>query len=207
MSKTVYLNTPLSADDVNALELDDVVFLSGTAFTMMYPSHFTQVMDLLDRGSEPPFPLRNNAIYHTGTIFCRKDDGTYDFRAIGTTTSSKFNAFMPEFIRKTGIRAVIGKGGLDEHTLAAMKECGCVYLSAVCGCTSIYTPGVEALEREFWPQPSWADNLLQLKLNQLGPLFVTMDCKGGSIFSQITDQAQKNLPEVYNCLRLLSPQI
>ena len=202
MAKTVYLSTPLSADDVNALELDDIVYLSGTAFTMMYPSHFTRVTELIDQGLEPPFTLSGNAIYHTGTIFRRNADGTYDFRAIGTTTSSKFNAYMPDFIRKTGIRAVIGKGGLDEATLAAMKECGCVYLSAVGGCPSIYTPGVQALEHEFWPQPSWADNLLQLRLNQLGPLFVAMDCKGNSIFSEITRQAQENLPNVYRYLHL-----
>lgn len=202
MAKTVYLSTPLSEDDVISLELDDIVYLSGTAFTMMYPFHFTRVMDLINHGQEPPFSLPGNAIYHTGTIFRRKGDGTYDFRAIGTTTSSKFNAFMPDFIRKTGIRAVIGKGGLDEHTLAAMKECGCVYLSAVGGCTSIYTPGVEALEQEFWPQSSWADNLLQLKLNRLGPLFVSMDCKGNSIFSQIDGQTQKNLPDVYHYLHI-----
>lgn len=202
MSKTVYLHTPISEADVAALELDDIVYLSGTAFTMMYPNHFTRVLDLIGQGLEPPFPLKDGAIYHTGTIFRKNPEGGYDFRAIGTTTSSKFNAYMPVFIRKTGIRAVIGKGGLDEHSLAAMKECGCVYLSAVGGCSSIYTPGIEALEQEFWPQPSWADNLLQLRLNALGPLFVTMDCNGGSVFSNTNRNAQRNLPAVYRHLNL-----
>ena len=99
MAKTVYLTTPLKKEDIEALEIDDVVYISGDLYTMMYADHFTRIMDMIDAGEKPPMELEGAAIYNTGTIFRRMEDGTYDFRAIGTTTSSKFNPYTPDFIR------------------------------------------------------------------------------------------------------------
>ena len=153
MARTVYLKTPLTEEDVRGLQLDDVVYLTGDAYTMMYIDHFTRLTGMIKAGEPLPMELKGNVIYNTGTIFRREEDGTYDFRAIGATTSSKFNAYTPEFIRLSGVRAVIGKGGMDRNVLDAMQECGCVYLAIVGGCSAIYTPHVE-LKREFWPTTS-----------------------------------------------------
>ena len=146
MARTVYLKTPLTEEEVRGLQLDDVVYLTGDAYTMMYIDHFTRLTGMIKAGEPLPMELKGNVIYNTGTIFRREEDGTYDFRAIGATTSSKFNAYTPEFIRLSGVRAVIGKGGMDRNVLDAMQECGCVYLAIVGGCSAIYTPpcGVEA---------------------------------------------------------------
>ena len=199
MARTVYLKTPLTEEDVRGLQLDDVVYLTGDAYTMMYIDHFTRLTGMIKAGEPLPMELKGNVIYNTGTIFRREEDGTYDFRAIGATTSSKFNAYTPEFIRLSGVRAVIGKGGMDRNVLDAMQECGCVYLAIVGGCSAIYTPHVE-LKREFWPQKSWADNQLQLRLDAFGPLFVAMDANGNSIYEQCGDTAQENLPAIYEML-------
>ncbi len=199
MSKTVYLTTPLTEEAVRGLELDDVVYLSGEAYTMMYPQHFTRITGMVKAGRPLPMELSGRAIYNTGTIFRRRTDGSYDFRAIGATTSSKFNAYTPEFLRLTGVRAVIGKGGMDRATLEAMEACGCVYLAVVGGCSAIYTPSVE-IEGEYWPQPSWADNQLKLRLDRFGPLFVAMDAKGNSTYEASAGAARARLPEIYRKL-------
>lgn len=203
MPKTVYLKMPLTEEDVRSLKLDDIVYLSGDAYTMMYLDHFSRLINMIKAGEPLPMELKGNAIYNTGTIFRRNEDGTYDFRAIGTTTSSKFNADTPEFIRLSGIRAVIGKGGMDQNVLEAMKECGCVYLAAVGGCSAIYTPHVE-IEREYWPQRSWADNQLKLRLTDFGPLFVGMDAHGNSIYENCANYAQENLSAIYEKLGIQS---
>ena len=93
---TVYLTTPLKKEDIEKLELDDVVYISGDLYTMMYADHFTRIMDMIDAGEKLPMELEGGVIYNTGTIFRRNDDGTYDFRAIGTTTSSKFNPYTAD---------------------------------------------------------------------------------------------------------------
>lgn len=51
MGKTVYLHTPLDVEQIRALELDDVVYLSGTVYAMMFDSHFERLMEPIRRGA------------------------------------------------------------------------------------------------------------------------------------------------------------
>lgn len=199
MARTVYLKTPLTEEDVRGLQLDDVVYLTGDAYTMMYIDHFTRLTGMIKAGEPLPMELKGNVIYNTGTIFRREEDGTYDFRAIGATTSSKFNAYTPEFIRLSGVRAVIGKGGMDRNVLDAMQECGCVYLAIVGGCSAIYTPHVE-LKREFWPQKSWAGQPAPAQTGRLRPPLRAMGCQWEQHLEQCGDTAQENLPAIYEKL-------
>ena len=100
------------------------------------------------------------------------------------------------------MRAVLGKGGMDKNTLDAMRECGCVYLALVGGCSAIYTCKVDRLEREYWPETcrSWADTLLKLNVTNYGPMFVSMDAHGNSIYESIGDRAEENRGEIYKKL-------
>lgn len=202
MGKTVYLNTPIEADQIRQLELDDVVYLSGTVYVMMFDNQFEKLMEPIRRGEPSPLDLDGGVIYHTGTIYHKKEDGTYDFRAIGATTSMKFNRQTPEIIRKTGVRVIIGKGGMNREVLSAMEECGCVYLSVVGGCSAIYTPHVQDITKEIWPQKSWSKNVLELKLDQFGPMFVAMDAHGNSVFEKVGNAAETNRGEIYRKLRI-----
>ena len=200
MSKTVYLTTPLKAEDIMDLEIDDVVYLTGDLYTMMYADHFTTIMDRIDRGEELPMDLEGGVIYHTGTIFKRKEDGTYDFRGVGATTSSKFNPYTADLILKAGVRAVIGKGGMDQRTLDVLQQAGCVYLAVAGGCSAIYTEKVVRLEKEYWPHKSWADNMLKLNVQAYGPLFVSMDAHGNSLYKDAENTARENRPAIYRKL-------
>lgn len=202
MGKTVYLKTPLDIEEIRRLELDDIVYLSGTIYIMMFDSQFEKLMEPIRRGESSPLDLDGGVIYHTGTIYRKKEDGTYDFRAIGATTSMKFNAQTPEIISKTGVRAIIGKGGMDRNVLEAMQKYGCVYLSVVGGCSAIYTPHVTDIVREIWPQKSWSKNVLEIKADQYGPLFVAMDANGNSIFEKVGNAAEENKNEIYKRLQI-----
>lgn len=200
MTRTVRLSTPISEKDVRGLQLDDVVYLSGEAHSMLYDDHYTYIMDRMKAGEPVPMNLRGGVIYNTGTIYLKRADGSYDLRALGTTTSSKFNAYTPCFIRSTGIRAVLGKGGMDKDTLEAMKECGCVYLALAGGCSAVYTPAIEMVS-DYWPELTPVDNQrLGFRLNGFGPLLVAMDTHGNSIFEQCTKFVEKNRQAIYSCL-------
>ncbi len=205
MSKTVYLTTPLTEEAVRSLSLDDTVYLSGELICMLYPFHFTKAIDLLKKGEKTPFPLVDgSAVYHCPAGFRKNADGTFDLRFVGSTTSSKFNAWTPEFLKLSGVRAVIGKGGMDTGVLSALKEHGGVYLAVAGGCSAIYTTGVESLEAEYWPQPSWADNVIRLRIKNFGPLTVAMDAHGHSIYEESGSAAQDNLPSIYEKLGIQS---
>ena len=51
-------------------------------------------------------------------------------KAAGPTTSIREEPYQADVIKRYGVRAVIGKGGMGPKTLAALKEFGAVYLNA-----------------------------------------------------------------------------
>lgn len=198
--RELHLNIPLSEEVVRDLRVDDVVYLNGTATALFYDDHFQVIMDKIKAGEELPMELKDGVGYHTGAIYVKHGEGEYDMLAIGSTTSAKFNALTPEFIRLTGIRAFIGKGGMDAATLEAMEECGCVYLAASGGCSSFYAPKVK-ITGEYWPEltPVW-NQRLRFELTECGPFFVGMDAHGNSIYDQCEEETRKNMAAIYGKL-------
>ncbi len=190
MGKTVSLTTPISEDDVRALHLDDEVFLTGTIFSVPYPWQLAKIISMAKNHDKLPMNLENAPIIHGPTSYKKQGDKC-EIRFIGVTTSSKLNQYSPEMIEIFHSRCIIGKGGMDRATLAAMKEYGCVYLAIPGGCAPLYTPSVQAV-REHWPQPSWEENVLEISVSRLGPMLVAMDSHGESIYekqAQIVAQA------------------
>lgn len=201
--RIVHLNIPISEEDVRSLRLDDVVYLTGTASTLFYDDHYRVIMEKIKAGESLPMQLAGGVVYHTGALYVKKPDGSYDVLAVGSTTSSKFNALTPEFIELTGVRAIIGKGGMDRATLEAMKKYGCVYLAASGGCSSIYAPKV-TLAGEYWPELTPAYNQrLRLELNEFGPLLVAMDAHGSSIYEQCAQEIEQQVDAIYKRLNIV----
>ena len=49
--------------------------------------------------------------------------------------------YQGEIIRRFGIRAVMGKGGMEKKTLDALQKHGAVYLNAIGGAAQYYAAG------------------------------------------------------------------
>ena len=124
------LNTPISEKDVLALKLGDRVSLSGTVVTARDRAH----RYLLNRPETEtlPFQLTDGVIYHCGPLV-RQDRTCFEVVSAGPTTSARMNPYTPKLLERYHPRAIIGKGGMDEDVLAALKQFGAVYLSAVGG--------------------------------------------------------------------------
>ncbi len=201
MGRTVHLTTPITEEQIRNLRLDEEVYITGEAYCMMYVDHYTLFMDKMRKGEPLPMDLKGGILYNTGAIW-RHVDGERKLYALCATSSNKFNAYTPEFIRLSGIRAVIGKGGMDDGTLAAMKEYGCVYLSISGGCCAIYTPHAKIVD-EYEPKIPPTDNQrLKYEFKDFGPLFVAMDAHGNSIYKDCANFAEKARPEIYEKLNI-----
>ena len=88
----------------------------------------------------------------------------------------------------------------DQATLDAMAERGCVYLAIVGGCSAVHTPAAKIVD-DYWPELMPTDNQrLKFELREFGPLYVAMDAKGNSIYTQCADNAQIHKPEIYEKL-------
>ena len=95
---------------------------------------------------DPPVDLRGAALYHCGPVVKKDGDG-WTVTAAGPTTSIREEPYQGDIIRRYGVRAVIGKGGMGGKTLAAMKETGAVYLNAIGGAAQFYARTIDARGR------------------------------------------------------------
>lgn len=118
---------------------------------------------------------------------------------IGTTTSIRMDRFPPDLIAKYGVRALIGKGGLYEGSLEAMKKYGAVYLAIVGGAAALETQQIEEVEAVYW-EHLHPEALYQFRVKDFGPLTVAMDSHGKNLYFDVRDEAQRRLPEIYSNL-------
>jgi fumarate hydratase class I len=115
--------------------------------------------------------LRGGAIYHCGPVV-GKGNGKWKFLAAGPTTSIREEPYQSQVIKHFGLKAVIGKGGMGEKTLASCKENKAVYLHAVGGAASLIAYSVKEVldvyKIEFGiPEAIWMYTKLSLEYQKL----------------------------------------
>lgn len=170
---------PLSEADVRQLKVGDVVMLSGPMFTGRDALH----KYLMTHDS--PVDLNGAVIYHCGPVMLKDEDGTWHVKAAGPTTSIREEPYQADILRKFGVRAVIGKGGMGRKTLEGLHEVGAVYLNAIGGAAQFYADkitkvtGVDFLEEFGVPEAMW-----HLEAKEFVAV-VTMDSHGGSLHADV----------------------
>ncbi|KUO39733.1 MAG: fumarate hydratase [Hadesarchaea archaeon DG-33-1] len=194
-----HLKTPISKADVRKLRAGDVVFLSGTMFTARDQAH-KRALELHKKGEKLPIEMEGLAVFHCGPIVRKVGEG-WQMVAAGPTTSTRMNALQPDFIREFNVRAVIGKGGMDERTAEAMKEHGCVYLAYTGGCAVLASKGVKRISAVQWYDLGMPEAMWVLEVEEFGPLVVSIDARGKSLYRDVQKQVEVNLPKIYEKLR------
>ena len=130
------LRYPFDERQVRALKAGDAVEISGMVHTGRDKFH-----KFFADGGKIPVDFRDGALYHCGPVCVKAGDG-WRVVSAGPTTSVRENPYEPAFIASSGVRVIIGKGGMDAATLAAMKRHGCVYVQAVGGAGALYAASV-----------------------------------------------------------------
>ncbi len=187
------LASPFNDAVVRSLKLGDTVFISGPVVTSRDEAHI-RALELAKEGKDTPRQLDGCVLYHCGPIMKKTGNG-WKVVAAGPTTSARMNSLEPEMIRTFGIRAVIGKGGMDSATAEAMKECGCVYLAATGGAAVSLAEGLGRCTGVEWLDLGMAEALWSFDTERLGPLIVAIDAEGNSLY----DEVRRNLVRDARC--------
>lgn len=181
----IELNTPLSEEEVSDLSAGDVVYISGTIFTARDRAHSR----ILEKGA--PYDLKGSVIFHAGPIIKmndfsgdEKDKLDAKMIAVGPTTSTRMNPFQAQVIDK-GVKAIIGKGGMDENTSKALIRNNAVYLAAVGGCAALYVNSIKKIKNAHWLDLGVPEAIWELEVEKFGPLVVAMDSKGANLYEDI----------------------
>lgn len=185
--REVHLTTPLSEADVRQLKVGDIVLLSGPLFTGRDALH--KYLSTHDS----PIDLHGQVIYHCGPVMMKNADGGWRVTAAGPTTSIREEPYQADILRKFGVRAVIGKGGMGSKTLAGLQEVGAVYLNAIGGAAQFYAKaitgvnGVDFLDEFGVPEAMW-----HLTVKDFVAV-VTMDSSGNSLHADIEKESGDRL--------------
>jgi len=173
------INSPMDESTVRKLELGQVVHVNGEIITGRDGMHMRALSS-----KDVPEELNGATLFHCGPIMSKKG-GKWHAIAAGPTTSARMNSMEPDMIRRFGIRAIIGKGGMSGEVLKAMKETGCVYLAAIGGAAVSLAEGLSEVIGAEWEDLGMAEAMWKFKADRLGPLVVAMDANGNNIYDRV----------------------
>ena len=174
--KTI-LTTPIRNEDIEQLSAGDIVFLDGYLVTCRDMGH----RRLIDLGRKLPVELDGMAILHAGPIVAKDGDG-WKMISIGPTTSMRMEVHEKEFIRQTGVKLIIGKGGMGPETVAGCAEYKAVHAVFPGGCAVLAATEVEEIERVEWLDLGMPEALWVSRVKNFGPLIISIDTKGNNLF-------------------------
>jgi fumarate hydratase, class I len=191
--REIRLETPLSEEQVRALKVGDVVLINGPLATGRDALHHY----LLHH--DAPCDLRGAILYHCGPVMLK--EGTppnviWRTNAAGPTTSIREEPYEADIIKRFGLRAVMGKGGMGKKTLAALEEFGAVYLHAIGGAAQYYARclpkvlGVDLLDELGVPEAMWHFEARDFVA------IVTMDSHGHSLHERVSTATGEELAKV-----------
>ncbi len=186
--REVSLRAPLTEEQVRSLKVGDVVLISGRMFTGRDAVH-SHLMK-----HEPPVDMRGSVLYHCGPVVVQEGD-TWRITAAGPTTSIREEPYQGEVIKRYGVRAVIGKGGMGAKTLAALKEHGAVYLNAIGGAAQFYARTIERVDDVSLLDFGTPEAMWHLTVNEF-PAIVTMDAHGNSLHKDVEQESGEHLAAI-----------
>ncbi|WP_062197073.1 fumarate hydratase [Massilibacterium senegalense] len=186
--KVVELRAPVTEEQIRSLKMGDVVKISGAMHTGRDAIH-KYLMD-----NDAPIDLNGQIIYHCGPVMLKDENGKWHVKAAGPTTSIREEPYQGDIMKKFGIRAVIGKGGMGPKTLKALQEHGGVYLNAIGGAAQYYADCIKEVEgvdlMEFGiPEAMW-----HLRVEGFTAV-VTMDSHGNSLHEDVEKSSLEKLAQ------------
>lgn len=182
--------TPVTEQQIRNLRVSDTVTLNGT----LYGIRDATQIHMFDRGRKTRFDMNGHAVIHTAPNVkwvgeTKATPSGYAPLCVGTTTSARMERFTRPLMEQYGVRIIIGKGGLSQGSLDAFRDLGGVYLAIVGGAAALETTWVEQIEDvdldDLNPESLW-----KFRVKDFGPLLVSMDSHGGSLYTEVNKAAR-----------------
>ncbi len=174
------LTTPVSAEDLKDIHIGDIVYLTGSLTTCRDVAH----RRVVEEGLDIPVDVRNNAILHAGPIVRALENGRYEMVSVGPTTSMRMEKFEYNFVKITGVRVILGKGGMKGNTERACRDFGAIHCVFPAGNAVVAATAVEEIVRAEWKDLGMPETLWNCKVKEFGPLIVSIDSEGRNYFEE-----------------------
>ena len=184
----VELQAPITEEQIRQLKVGDVVKINGRMYTGRDAIH-----KYLSE-NDSPVDLNGQVIYHCGPVMLKDDEGNWHVKAAGPTTSIREEPYQGDIMKRFGIRAVIGKGGMGPKTLAALEEHGGVYLNAIGGAAQYYADCIKSVDGVDLTQFGIPEAMWHLTVEGFTAV-VTMDSHGNSLHQDVDQSSLEKLAQ------------
>lgn len=174
------LRPPLDERQIKRLRVGDFVSISGRIITARDKA-YARALESLRSGKRLPLDLRGAAVYHCGPLATKKRGG-WQVLSAGPTTSARLDHMQAEFVELSGVRALIGKGGVGEDVASELRRLGCIYLAFTGGAGVLAARAIKGIEKILWQDLGTAEAIWVLRVRDFGPLVVAGDLHGGNIY-------------------------
>ena len=200
--KTVRLKLPVQPGDLDGLEIGAVVYLDG----IIYTGREGVYKKVLEQGADLPDGLveLSNVNFHCSPAAAVEPDGSYSVGGVTATASFRFSKWMPEWLRKSNAKIIIGKGGMSvEDYRDILVPAGAIYLTTVgYGTGALLGRGIEAVRAVHWIEELGnAQAMWIFEVKHFGPFLVESDLEGNSLFEQQGRLINANLEKLYEGLK------
>jgi len=195
-SKIYHLKTPLTDEIISQLKVGDIVYVTGIMVTARDEAH-KKILETIEKGEKLPINLNGLVLYHCGPVVRKKPDGSWEVVAAGPTTSMRMESVEAEFIEKTGVKMIVGKGGMGKRTAEAMKKHNAVYAVFTGGAGALAADRIKRVVDVYWldelgiPEAVWV-----FEVEDFGPLVVTIDSTGKNYYEEKLETVRKNAEKI-----------
>lgn len=175
-----HLKTPIKDEDIADIRIGDIVYLDGIIVTCRDVAH----RRVVEEKRKLPVDVKGKAILHAGPIVRQKEDGSYEMVAVGPTTSSRMEKFEEQFVKETGVKLIVGKGGMGPGTERACKNYKALHLVYPAGNAVYAATKVERIVDAQWKDLGMPETLWVNQVKDFGPLIVSIDTNGDNLFEK-----------------------
>ena len=100
------------------------------------------------------------------------------------STSMRMEKFEKEFVELTGVKVIIGKGGMGPNTEYACKNYKAIHCVFPAGNAVVAAVEVEEIIRAEWRDLGMPETLWNCRVKEFGPLIVSIDTQGRNLFEE-----------------------
>ena len=183
-----HLTAPLSDADVEQLNVGDVVFISGDAFTCRSRLH----KYIFDEGHQFPLvPGERNVLIHVGPIMLRDGD-KWHLVSFMPTSSIRFEKWGARSVDQWKLKMIIGKTTMGEETMEMMKQKKCVHVSPQSVSPCSWVDNIRVDDVDLFKELGTIEATWHMHLSELGPFVVDIDTKGNNLYTQREEIVNEN---------------
>ena len=196
--KTTQLTLPAKPQDLAALELATVVYLTGRLYTAREGVYKKAVEE--GAGLPAPPEALGFANFHCSPAATLNADGSATVGAVTATASFRFAKWLDGFFALSRCNLILGKGGMTSEVYKrSFVPNGAVYLTTVgYGTGALLGRGIKRVAATYWVEElGLAQAIWVLEVENFGPFLVDSDLAGNSLFERENAKIAPGIEALY----------